>query len=216
MTQEQNIFYAKRNLVDYIWKSARMENIAVTYPDTDAIMKGARISNLTMDEVVTINNLKHAWQFILETLSYPTNYAFVCELNKKIGANLVYGAGSVRNMPVNIGGTNWIPDLPIESIIKEEIEPIIQIESVTDRALTLVLYLMRKQIFLDGNKRTALMAGNHILISNGAGILTISVDLHSKFFTLLLDFYTSNDNREVKDFLYDNCIDGLVNDGGTT
>jgi len=37
MTVEQNIFVAKRNIVDYIWKSARLEGLAVTYPDTEAI-----------------------------------------------------------------------------------------------------------------------------------------------------------------------------------
>src|SRR5665648_1166618 len=37
MTVEQNIFVAKRNIVDYIWKSARLEGISVTFPDTDAI-----------------------------------------------------------------------------------------------------------------------------------------------------------------------------------
>ena len=37
MTREENIFVAKRNIVDYIWKSARLEGLAVTYPDTEAI-----------------------------------------------------------------------------------------------------------------------------------------------------------------------------------
>ena len=36
MTVEQNVFVAKRNIVDYIWKSAHLEGLAVTYPDTEA------------------------------------------------------------------------------------------------------------------------------------------------------------------------------------
>lgn len=40
MTREENIFVAKRNIVDYIWKSARLEGPAVTYPDTEAIYNG--------------------------------------------------------------------------------------------------------------------------------------------------------------------------------
>lgn len=40
MTQEQNIFLAKRNIADYIWKSANLEGIGVTYPDTPGACHG--------------------------------------------------------------------------------------------------------------------------------------------------------------------------------
>ena len=44
MTQKENIFLAKRNIVDYIWKSANLEGIGVTYPDTQAIYTGMAVS----------------------------------------------------------------------------------------------------------------------------------------------------------------------------
>ena len=37
LTREQNVFIAKRNIVDYIWRSANLEGIEVTYPETQAI-----------------------------------------------------------------------------------------------------------------------------------------------------------------------------------
>ena len=40
MTLEENIFVAKRNIVDSIWKSANLEGIAVTYPQIETIFKG--------------------------------------------------------------------------------------------------------------------------------------------------------------------------------
>ena len=39
LTVEENIFIAKRNIVDYIWKSARLEGINVTFPQTYAIIE---------------------------------------------------------------------------------------------------------------------------------------------------------------------------------
>lgn len=209
MTREQNVFLAKRNLVDYIWKSSRMEGIAVTYPDTDAVINGARISGLNADEIVTINNLKHAWRFVLDTLVYETDYPFVCKVNHYVGANLIYGCGAVRTIPVNIGGTSWLPDMPLESVIKEELFDLFTIPNITDRALSVALYLMRKQIFTDGNKRTALLVGNHIMIRNGAGVVSVPIDLQPRFLEMLLDFYVSNDMEDVKQFLYDYCIDGF-------
>lgn len=43
MTREENVFWAKRNLVDYIWKSANLEGIAVTFPETQTIYEGISV-----------------------------------------------------------------------------------------------------------------------------------------------------------------------------
>lgn len=61
MTREENIFVAKRNIIDYIWKSAKLEGLGVTYPDTEAIFNGMRAPNVKVEEIVAVNNLKHAW-----------------------------------------------------------------------------------------------------------------------------------------------------------
>ena len=57
MTKEQNIFYAKRNIVDSMWKSANLEGIAITFPETQKIFDGGNVSHLRIDEVVAVNNL---------------------------------------------------------------------------------------------------------------------------------------------------------------
>lgn len=66
LTREQNVFIAKRNIVDYIWKSANLEGISVTYPETQVIYDRGIVNGLSVNEVIAINNLKYAWQFILE------------------------------------------------------------------------------------------------------------------------------------------------------
>ena len=211
MTIEENIFVAKRNIIDYIWKSANLEGIAVTYPDTEAIYNGLSVPNMKIDDIVAINNLKHAWRFVLENIDYPIDYPFICEINHKIGGdNLIQNAGFVRNAPVSIGGTNWRPDIPIESQIKEQLANILDINGATDKALTLMLYCMRKQMFFDGNKRTSMLAANHVMIANGAGIVTIPIEHQRDFRGLLIDFYESGDMKEIKGFLYDKCIDGIA------
>ncbi|MCL2322446.1 MAG: Fic family protein [Oscillospiraceae bacterium] len=210
MTVEQNIFVAKRNIIDYIWKSANLEGIAVTYPDTETIYNGFSVSGMKVDDILAINNLKHAWQFVLETIDYPIDYPFICKINQYVGGgNLIYNAGFIRKLPVSIGGTNWKPDMPDESLIKEDIEKIQKIDNPTDKALTLMLYLAYARMFLDGNKRTSMLAGNHVMISNGAGIISIPIELQSSFTSLLIKYYESNNMAEIKKFVYDNCIDGI-------
>lgn len=210
MTVEQNIFVAKRNIVDYIWKSAHLEGLAVTYPDTEAIFNGLSVAGVAVKDIIAVNNLKHAWQFVLDSLDYPVDYPFICQINRLVGGdNLVYHAGFIRNVPVTIGGTSWKPEMPIESQIKEDLLEIRAMPEPTDRALTLMLYIMRKQMFLDGNKRTAMLAGNAEMISSGCGIISVPIEKQRDFTMLLINYYESGDMAEIKDFLYEGCIDGI-------
>jgi len=209
MSVEQNVFVAKRNIVDYIWKSAKLEGMAVTYPETEAIYNGLVVSGMHVDDIQAINNLKHAWRFILDMVDYPTNYPLICKVNQHVGVNLMFNAGFLRNVPVSIGGTSWKPDLPIEAQIKDEIASIISLSNPTDRAVTLMLYLMRKQMFIDGNKRTAMLAGNHVMIAHGAGVLSVPIELQPQFTGMLVRYYETNDMSEIKMFAYDMCIDGI-------
>ena len=72
-----------------------------------------------------------------------------------------------------------------------------------------MLYLMRKQIFLDGNKRTAMLIANKIMIENGCGIISIPINKQPEFYKLLIKYYETNNNEEIKKYIYDYCIDGM-------
>lgn len=209
MTEEQNIFLAKRNIVDYIWKSAKLEGLGVTFPQTQEIYDGGIINGLSRDDVVAVNNLKHAWQFLFDTLNYPLDLAYLCHINQVVGANLIYDSGFLRNIPVRMGGTSWTPDMPIESMIKEELANVMAISSPIDRAITLMLWSMRRQMFPDGNKRTSMLAANQVMIQNGCGIISVPIEHQGIFTEMLVRFYETNEMDALKGFVYDNCIDGV-------
>ena len=71
-------------------------------------------------------------------------------------------------------------------------------------------YLMRIQFFSDGNKRTAMLFANKIMIQNGKGIISIPVESDDIFGEKLTKYYESNDMEELKKFIYDYCIDGII------
>lgn len=211
LTREQNIFIAKRNIVDYIWKSANLEGIGVTYPQTQTLYNGGIVNGLTVDEIVTINNLKYAWQFVLENGEINYDYNCLCEIHKLVADKLVFNPGKLRTTPVNIGGTNWKPQFPIESQIKEELNDLLNQDnkSKTEISIEIMLWIMRRQMFLDGNKRVGMLFANKIMIDNGCGIITISNENQQEFFTKLIKFYETDNMNDIKNWLYDNCIDGI-------
>ena len=213
LTREENVFIAKRNIVDYIWKSANLEGIGVTYPETQAIYDGGIINGLTVDNIIAINNLKYAWQFILENDDIEYDYKVLCHLHKLTADKLVLDRdlGRIRTTPVNIGGTTWKPDFPIESKIKEEMEEILNQDNKTktEIAIEIMLWVMRRQMFIDGNKRVAMLFANKIMIDNGCGIITISQENQPTFYEKLIKFYETNDMNDLKQWIYDTIIDGM-------
>lgn len=211
MEREDNVFLVKRNIVDFLWKSANIE-VAVTYPDTFEIFEGRTVPDVNVNDTIIINNLKRAWFFILNTLDEEITIHYLCKLNKIIGEATEYPDkyGHFRLHDVKISGTEYMPEMPIDSEIKDQINEIIsQNCSGTEKALELMTYLMRKQIFADGNKRTALLIANKMLIQSGEGALAISVNKKRDFIKEIINYYETNDNLKLKKFLYDNCLEGV-------
>lgn len=205
---QRNIDFAKRHLVDTIYKQAILEGVATTFADTESIIEGGKVNGMTSEDIMKIVNLKHAWEFILNknVILSDTNFALLCQINKLIEEGFYYSAGQLRNVPVTIGGTNWTPDLPIESTIKEDLNDITnkEIDDI-EKAIEFLLYIMKKQAFIDGNKRTAVIFSNHYLISKGKGIVVIPAELTDEFKDLLIPYYEGKDKSKIKKFIKEKC-----------
>ncbi len=210
MTQEQNIFLAKRNIVDSIWRSSHIEGIDVTYPETQKLYDGGNVARLRLDEIQIINNLKHAWLYVLNSINAENNLNYLKSINSLIGSNLIDRAGQIRIYEVRISGTNYIPELPNEDEVTKKLKEFEKIECVTERAITIMCYLMRLQFFSDGNKRTAMLFANKIMIQNGKGIISVPVEEDETFGQELTRYYETNNMENLKQFIYDKCIDGIV------
>jgi fido (protein-threonine AMPylation protein) len=162
---------------------------------------------MTASDISKVVNLKHAWEFILSegVISYPTNYAVLCQINEIVEEGFSYTAGRIRSVPVSIGGSSYIPPLPYEPQIKEDLSMMLSEEESYNVAIELLLYVMKKQLFLDGNKRTAVIFANHYLVSKGMGLIVIPVELVPEFKMHLINYY-ENKNLDIKEFLYNKCL----------
>lgn len=150
--------------------------------------------------------MKYSWSFILDNSDIDCDFKALCYLHKLTVQGLVLeqNLGVLRSVSVKIGGTTWVPDFPIESKIKEELEELINQENKTktEIAIEVMLWVMRRQMFIDGNKRVAMLFANKIMIDNGCGIISISQENQSKF-------YETGDNKTLKEWIYETSIDGI-------
>ena len=102
---KQYVSNIKRRIVDYIWKSANLEGIGVTYPETQAIYDGGIVNGLTVNNIIVINNLKYAWEIILEYIDAKADFNTLCYIHKLVADKLVLDVqlGKLRTTSVNIG-----------------------------------------------------------------------------------------------------------------
>ncbi len=210
MTKEDNIFFAKRKLVDNIYESANLEGIAVTFADTYSFMNNVNTGKISVDDMLKLKGLKDAWEYILDHIDDKVDLNFIKKIHFEIckGQN-VNPLGEFREKGVGITGTNWRPKLPSESNYEEELNQIFEIQNDLERCLNLFCYLQRSQMFQDGNKRVANLVSNKEMIRCGQGIISIPVDKIGEYFTRLINYYESNDNSELISWLYDNAVDGI-------
>lgn len=203
-----NLDFARANMKASIYDQAVLEGVATTYPQTETIIENGIVNGMTASDVQKILNLKHAWEFILDkdVLNYATDYYILCHIAKLINEGFYSEGGRIRGVPVTIGGTSYVPPLPIETIVKEHIDAILKSgKPAVDVAIRLCLYCMKTQIFNDGNKRASVIFANHYLISQGQGLLVIPESCVPEVKRLLVAYYESRDNGETESFMRSKC-----------
>lgn len=210
MTKEDNIFFAKRKLIDNLYKSANLEGIAVTFADIVDFVNNVNNGKISIDDMLKLKGLKDAWEYVLNTIDDELTIDYIKKIHFQIckGQN-IFPLGEFRDRGVGITGTNYRPKLPIECNYEEELNNIMQIDDGLDRAITLFLWLQYSQMFLDGNKRVANLVANKEMIRNGLGLIAVPVEKISEYFTMLIEFYETNDYTNITKWIYDNCLDGV-------
>ena len=211
MTFEQNLFLAKKKWDENVYCGMRMENRAVTFPQTRTILDGVNVPGVQLDDIQAILNMRDAWKYLLNTIKEPLTFEYWCKLNEFIARNEALEWGKLRTGNVGISGTEYLPPIPQKQDTEQELQAILQDDTTaTEKALNAFTWGTRGQFFWDGNKCTSLMLANKILILAGAGIMTITDKYMEQFNSLLLDYYNTGEREDLKQFLYQNAIQGIT------
>lgn len=210
MSKEDNIFFAKRKLVDNIYKSANLQGIAVTFADTYSFLNNVNTGNISIDDMLKLKGLKDGWEFVLNTIEEPLTSEYIKKIHFEVckGQN-IRALGEFRDKRVGITGTYWRPKLPTECDYEAELKEILAIKNDLERCINIFAWIQRSQMFLDGNKRVANLVANKEMIKYGLGIIAVPVDKIGEYFVSLIQYYETNDMGQIKTWIYDNCIDGV-------
>ena len=204
----QNLDFARANMKANIYDQAVLEGVATSFPQTENIIDNGTVTGMTANDIQKILNLKHAWEFILDSdvIQAKTDYYLLCHIAKLVNEGFFTDGDRIRGVPVTIGGSSYKPPIPIESIVKENITEILESETTEiDTAIKLCMYCMKTQVFIDGNKRASVIFANHYLIAHGQGFLVIPEKHVPEFKKKLVAYYEGEDLAVISEFLKKYC-----------
>ncbi len=204
---QKYINYIKDNKKLFIQSILHADKSLLSIAEIDSTLNG-QSPNLSPKDVMKIMNLNNAIDFVLSPyiLSNIPDYNILLSVNKFIEDGFIFSAGSLRTTPYITNGRYVAPEIPSENKTRNDLVDIIKNNAnPVDQAIETLLYIIKHKLFLFGNKRTALVFANTLLIAQGEGILLIPTTLSDEFKKLYIE-YRDNNNDEIKSLIKNKCI----------
>ena len=214
LSRKESVYLLKKNIVELVYNAGKFEGLNTTLLQTEEIIKYNRANNVTVDDVLTVVNLKRGFEMLLNDVQEPLLETSK-RINRIVAAEDALFPGEIRTGGVEVSTIQgrYVPPMLTEDEVNNQYGEIMNQEiSDTEKALRLFLFISKNQIFGDGNKRTALLTANKIMFSQGLGLLSIPENLFVKFNELLSTYYNSHytiDERNILDLMHQNCIFGI-------
>lgn len=208
MTDKEYRKEMERLGIDLSWKSSQIEGNTYSLLETERLLRESKTADgKTKEEAVMLLNHKDALRFILDNPDYlqTLSVSHIEDIHQLLTKELSVDRG-IRHRRVGITGTNDHPldnEFQIREAMRDTCELINGKENIFEKALLALVLLSYIQAFADGNKRTARITSNAILIANGYCPLSFrSVD-SIDYKKAMLVFYEQNNIYAFKQIFID-------------
>ena len=197
--------------IDLSWKSSQIEGNTYSLLETERLLRESKTADgKTKEEAVMLLNHKDALRFILDNPDYlqTLTVSHIEDIHQLLTKELSVDRG-IRHRRVGITGTNYHPldnEFQIREAMRDTCDLINGKENIFEKALLTLVLLSYIQAFSDGNKRTARITCNAILIANGYCPLSFrSVD-SIDYKKAMLIFYEQNNLYAFKQIFIDQFV----------
>jgi Fic family protein len=193
----------ERFIIELSWKSSQIEGNTYSLLDTERLLKDGIISSKnTKEEAIMILNHKKAFDFVLKNveLAKKINISFIEEIHKILVKDLSVTYG-LRKSVVRITGSNYVPlgtVYQITEAIQKMCESIDKARSPYEKGLITLALLSYIQPFEDGNKRTARLVANAVMLAYDLAPLSYRNVDEVLYKEAMLTFYETNSIYSIK------------------
>ena len=192
MTRRQNLNFVRRNLKNYLRNSMSLAR----YEFSDELISQYESHNRNTEEEIALDNFLAAYNYLLENTDKEADYDQLIVLHSILMKDLMDTY------------SNHLTEEQIEELNRMINQPA---KANTEIAIDVMLHILDKRLFSDGDVRVALMFANKIMLDNGCGFITVTPNNDQKF-RELLHSYHDDDNGEFKNWIFKYCIRGEKNE----
>lgn len=193
----------ERLAIDLSWKSSQIEGNTYSLLETERLLKDKETATgKTKDEAIMLLNHKAALDFIIENPTYVRRLSL--SGIEDIHSLLVKDLGidrNIRKRKIGISGTNYKPldnEFQIKEALVELCELVNKQENIFAKALFVLVLISYIQAFADGNKRTARIISNAILMNNNYCPISFRTVDSIDYKKAMLIFYEQNNISAIK------------------
>ncbi|WP_430599656.1 hypothetical protein [Enterococcus sp. DIV0179] len=214
LSRKESMYLLKKNIVELVYNAGKFEGLNTTLLQTEEIIKYNRANNVAVDDVLTVINLKRGFEMLLNDVEEPLIETSK-RINRVVVAEEALFPGEIRTGGVEVSTIQgrYVPPMLTEDEVQNQYDKILNQEtSETEKALRLLLFISKNQIFWNGNVGTALLTANKIMFSQGVGLLSVPESVFAKFNELLSMYYNSNQSSnesKILSFMHEECIYGI-------
>lgn len=197
MTENEYRKEMERLGIDLSWKSSQIEGNTYSLLETERLLRESRTADgKTKEEAVMLLNHKDALRFVLDNPDYlqQLSIGHIEDIHQLLTKELAVDKG-IRRRRVGVTGTNYRPldnEFQIREALRDTCELINGKANVFEKALLALVLISYIQAFADGNKRTARITSNALLIANGYCPLSFRTVDSIDYKKAMLVFYEQN------------------------
>lgn len=184
------------------YNALKIEGVTITIEETQDLLNNKNIYGLKDTDNIIANNFVNSLSYTNSIIEKGFDKYELIECMKRINLYLLHGlhseAGNIRYSNINVSGSNYIPKIPIEFEIREDIMK--NIDNILEDPLELYCYITRNQIFADGNKRTALLITNLILYNDNK-YFSVDEEYADEYRIELVEMYETGDKEKFKGYM---------------
>lgn len=214
MNKQETEYIIEKYLNEIVYRIAKVEIPTITHDQTTLILENKEVKNSDLNEndIISIKNIFKDFNYMCQTLEEKISVDKILFLHDTIANHQALESGVIRYGDVTISGVEYLPPSPreidLEQLFEKEVNILKEqyLKHPIEAAIDYLLIACRNQFFWDGNKRTAFMVANYILLQTGNGTIGIDEKINDCFSMLLSEYYETGKKEKIAKFLYEQCL----------
>lgn len=192
-----------------VYSAMKLKNNDVTMEQVTKIINKENIDDVPKETRERILSLNDGWKFLVQNIDKTFDLTYISRANLNVSRNEGIEFGVLRYGNMKIEGTDKISPIPVKEKIEEELSKILSIENVTLKAIKIYIFIVKKQLFWNANRRTAFICANRILMASGKGVFMVKDENIEEFKNIINGIFDNKSEDEIVNYIYNNCIWGL-------